>query len=76
MEWQFFRNGAKHHSGLKVRFEPLPHGTRGKHVAFQIGTKRYIAIIEQMPEGLDTVKARKAIAQAGVEWGERLQRRR
>lgn len=66
--WRVRGNRIYHQSGLIVRLDPLPHGTRGRHVAVQRGAKRYIAIMEQAPNDMAPPSARHLLRLAALEW--------
>lgn len=68
-EWSFSRDRATHQSGFVAHFTPLPHGTRGKDVAFQDEHgERWIARAEKLPPAMKPMEARKMLRRAGAEW--------
>lgn len=68
-EWRFGKETGEHESGLRVRFEPKPHGTRGKDVAFQDEHgKRWIVKAVRVPDGIEPLKLRKLMARGGSAW--------
>lgn len=77
-EWELSKDMAVHPTGLRVRFTPLPHGTRGKDVAFQDEHgDRWIARAEHTPMGIAPMMVRKMLMQGAREWvNARMQRHR
>ena len=68
-EWQFTGNLGVHRNGLRVRFEMLPHGTRGADVVFQDSKhRRWVARPEFIPDTVTALGARKLMLKGAQEW--------